>query len=184
MYHQLHTTCTIRKGTSGAGGTAESNNNGRGPYPISELLSLLAAFTFAQPGTRGLQRCLRAWSAFVAQATVGEGEGTAGMKDSTSTAQNKKINTMLTCCVTPGEGLAPAPAPHTTSRRTTFVPYDIYLKYLYMSHGIIHKMELRWAGSCSKHTHTHTFNYLCTYRYVSNEVCASKYFYYPTAGIW
>ncbi|CAN0149336.1 unnamed protein product, partial [Pylaiella littoralis] len=64
-------------GTSGAGGTAESNNNGRGPYPISELLSLLAAFTFAQPGTRGLQRCLRAWSAFVAQATVGEGEGTA-----------------------------------------------------------------------------------------------------------
>lgn len=45
---------------------------------MAELLTLLAAFTFAQPSTQGLQRCLRAWSAFVAQATIGEGEGTVG----------------------------------------------------------------------------------------------------------
>lgn len=57
--------------TAGAPGDRE-------PYPIAELLSLLAAFTFAQHSTQGLQRCLRAWAAFVAQATVGEGEGTAG----------------------------------------------------------------------------------------------------------
>ena len=47
-------------------------------YPIGELLSLLAAFTFAQRTAQGLQRCLRAWSAFVVQATVEEGEGSAG----------------------------------------------------------------------------------------------------------
>lgn len=49
----------------------------RGPYPIAELLSLLATFTFSQPRTEGLQRCLVAWSAFVAQATIEEGEGSA-----------------------------------------------------------------------------------------------------------
>lgn len=64
--------------TSGAGATGV-----REPYPIAELLSLLAAFTFAQRSTQGLQRCLRAWAAFVAQATVGEGEGTAGEQNET-----------------------------------------------------------------------------------------------------
>lgn len=59
-------------------GAAAGALGSREPYPIAELLSLLAAFTFAQRSTQGLQRCLRAWAAFVAQATVGEGEGAAG----------------------------------------------------------------------------------------------------------
>lgn len=61
----------LRPGGSGAGGPRE-------PYPVGELLTLLAAFTFAQPSAQGLQRCLRAWSAFVAQTTLEEGEGSAG----------------------------------------------------------------------------------------------------------
>ncbi|CAB1113271.1 unnamed protein product [Ectocarpus sp. CCAP 1310/34] len=61
----------LRAGSSGSGGPSE-------PYPVTELLTLLAAFTFAQPSAQGLQRCLRAWSAFVAQATLEKGEGSAG----------------------------------------------------------------------------------------------------------
>lgn len=80
----VNATASISKtvlGASVAVSPSVVGNNGeetRKPYPIAELLSLLAAFTFAQRTTQGLQRCLRAWAAFVAQATIGEGEGSAG----------------------------------------------------------------------------------------------------------
>lgn len=57
----------------------------REPYPIAELLSLLAVFTFAHPTMQCLRRCLRAWSAFVAVATLGEGEGSPGATPSDGT---------------------------------------------------------------------------------------------------
>lgn len=83
--------CGLKKLGVSTGGVGAAG--GREPYPIAELLSLLAAFTFAQRSTQGLQRCLQAWAAFVAQATVGEGEGTAG-----ETLQTMSVVSQRRCC--------------------------------------------------------------------------------------
>lgn len=75
LYNRLSDYRDVSAGVSSAGAGGEAT---REPYPIAELLGLLASFTFAQSSTQGLQRCLRSWTAFVAQATVEEGEGSAG----------------------------------------------------------------------------------------------------------
>jgi hypothetical protein len=66
-----------------------SNSNGSSSstkFPVGELLSLLAAFTFQQPDTESLQQCLQPWTAFAAMVTDSEaGEHVQAMAAEVST---------------------------------------------------------------------------------------------------
>jgi hypothetical protein len=55
-----------------------SQSGGAEAFPVGELLSLLAAFTFQQRDTEGLRRCLVPWGAFAAMVTEEE-DGGSGM---------------------------------------------------------------------------------------------------------
>ncbi|CAM9999012.1 unnamed protein product, partial [Ascophyllum nodosum] len=82
--------------SSGGGGVDDARKPHE--YPIGELLSLLAAFTFAQRTAQGLQRCLRAWSAFVVQATVEEGEGSAADRARSATLARDNAAGLQSVC--------------------------------------------------------------------------------------
>jgi len=92
----INATISISITVLGASVAGDDGGDTRKPYPIAELLSLLAAFTFAQRTTQGLQRCLRAWAAFVAQATIGEGEGSAGEASPGSCGDQSFMSSLFT----------------------------------------------------------------------------------------
>ncbi|CAM9131281.1 unnamed protein product, partial [Discosporangium mesarthrocarpum] len=67
VFMNLHIGRVLRTGGDGV--------TNRPRFPVGQLLTLLATFTFGQATTKGLHRCVLAWSAFAQQATIGEGEG-------------------------------------------------------------------------------------------------------------
>jgi hypothetical protein len=66
--------------------SSNSNGSSTSKFPVGELLSLLAVFTFQQPDTESLQQCLQPWTAFAAMVTDSEaGEHVQAMAAEAST---------------------------------------------------------------------------------------------------